>query len=91
MEKLVFVIVFVAGGGILSGKQDTVSVASFGLKPGTCENAVPYMQKALETSFLPEKTCREFARPVLLFPQGRYDFWPRHCVERDYFESGTTA
>jgi hypothetical protein len=83
LERDEAVLIRPSGAYPVFGKQDTVSVASFGLKPGTRENAVPYVQKALEA-------CREFARPVLLFPQGRYDFWPQHCVERDYFESNTT-
>jgi hypothetical protein len=61
----------------------TVSVADFGLKPDTRENAVPYVQKALEH-------CKTNGVTTLIFPRGRYDFWPHRCVERDYFESNTT-
>ena len=60
----------------------TISVADFGLEPDTRENAVPYVQKAIET-------CRKANSPILVFPAGRYDFWPQHCVEREYFESNT--
>ena len=63
--------------------KDTISIATFGLKPDTRENAVPYVQKALEV-------CRKEKNPILVFPTGRYDFWPQHCVERDYYESNTT-
>jgi hypothetical protein len=62
--------------------QDTISIADFGLKPDTRENAVPYLQKIL-------KVCKDKTNPVLVFPQGRYDFWPQHCIEREYFESNT--
>ncbi|MDR1456241.1 MAG: right-handed parallel beta-helix repeat-containing protein [Tannerella sp.] len=60
-----------------------VSVADFGLKPGTRENAVPYVKKALEA-------CRASRNALIVFPRGRYDFWPQHCTERAYFESNTT-
>ncbi|MDR0757572.1 MAG: alpha-1,3-galactosidase B, partial [Tannerella sp.] len=63
--------------------QVTVSVADFGLKPDTRENAVPYIQKALAH-------CKANGVSTLTFPYGRYDFWPHHCIERDYFESNTS-
>ena len=62
--------------------KDTIFVSDFGLKPNTRENAVPLVQKALEA-------CRKTDNPMLVFPAGRYDFWPQHCIERDYFESNT--
>ncbi|KAA6328180.1 alpha-1 3-galactosidase B [termite gut metagenome] len=64
-------------------KAQKVSVADFGLKPDTRENAVPYVQKALNA-------CKGKETPTLVFPKGRYDFWPQHCIEREYFESNTT-
>ena len=62
--------------------QDTVNVSEFGLKPGTRENAVLLARKALET-------CRTKSNPVLLFPRGRYDFWPQYAAEKIYYESNT--
>jgi hypothetical protein len=67
----------------MSLKAQTVSMADFGLKPGTRENAVPYVKKALEA-------CKGKAQATLVFPKGRYDFWPQHCIEREYFESNTS-
>ncbi len=63
---------------------DTVNVGRFGLMPDSRINAVPFMQKALEA-------CRGKANPVIYFPKGRYDFWPNHCIEKDYYESNTTV
>jgi hypothetical protein len=60
-----------------------VAVTEFGLMPDTRENAVPYVQKALEY-------CRANGVSTLIFPKGRYDFWPHHCIEREYFESNTS-
>jgi hypothetical protein len=63
-------------------RAQTVSVADFGLKPDTRENAVPYVQKALEY-------CKANNIAELTFPRGRYDFWPHNCIEREYFELAT--
>ncbi|GHV29463.1 alpha-1,3-galactosidase B [Bacteroidia bacterium] len=62
--------------------RDSISVADFGLKPDTRENAVVYVQKALEA-------CKGKTNPVLVFPKGRYDFWPQHCIEREQFEANS--
>jgi hypothetical protein len=62
--------------------QDTISVSDFGLKPDTRENAVKIVQKALEL-------CRTKSKPVLVFPSGRYDFWPQYATEKLYYESNT--
>lgn len=78
-------------GQLLAAPQETapheqaqvISVADFGVRPNTRENAVPAVRKALEA-------CRLREAPVLVFPKGRYDFWPHHCTERVYYESNTT-
>ena len=62
--------------------SDTVRVADFGLKPDTRENAVPFIRKALEE-------CNRKDKPVLVFPKGRYDFWPQYAAEKLYYESNT--
>jgi hypothetical protein len=61
---------------------DTVRLEDFGLRPGTRENAVLYVRQALEE-------CRKKSNPVLLFPGGRYDFWPQYAAEKMYYESNT--
>ena len=60
-----------------------VRVTDHGAEPDSRRNAVAAVARALEA-------CRRLERPVLVFPKGRYDFWPQHAVERDYFESNTT-
>jgi hypothetical protein len=62
--------------------QDTINVSNFGLKPDTRENAVNIVQQALDV-------CRTKANPVLVFPSGRYDFWPQWAIEKLYYESNT--
>jgi hypothetical protein len=63
--------------------SDTIRVSSLGLLPDSRVNATQYIIKALEK-------CRALKKPVLVFDKGRYDFWPQHSIERDYFESNTT-
>jgi len=58
-------------------------IGDYGLTPDTRENATPYVRKALEA-------CKGEKDVVIVFPKGRYDFWPQHCVERCYYESNTT-
>ncbi|MDE3249256.1 MAG: right-handed parallel beta-helix repeat-containing protein [Bacteroidota bacterium] len=62
--------------------QDTIRVTSFGYEPGSRVNAVPYVQQAIEAA-------RKKPGTVLLFPKGRYDFWPQYCTEKKYYESNT--
>ncbi len=64
--------------------NDTVFVKQFGLLPDTRENAVKAVQQALEF-------CKTKQHPVLIFPKGRYDFWPQYAIEKDYYESNTSA
>ena len=71
-----------AGVTSYEAPQDSVFITAFGLKPDSRNNAVPAVLKALEA-------CRSKKNPVLVFPKGRYDFWPHHCIEREYFESNT--
>lgn len=63
--------------------KDTLYISSFGLKPDSRVNAVPAVQAAL-------KACKEKGSAVLVFPKGRYDFWPQHAAQRTYYESNTT-
>jgi len=68
---------------ITEASKTAINVTDFGASPNSRENAVPTVQKALQA-------CRNLKNPILVFPQGRYDFWPQHCVEKDYYESNTT-
>lgn len=62
--------------------KDTVRITDYGYIPGSRVNAVPYVTRALQD-------CKGKADPVLVFPKGRYDFWPQHAVEKRYYESNT--
>jgi hypothetical protein len=77
---LIFVLPLLA----IAADNDTVFVKQVGLLPGTRENAVKKVQQALAL-------CKTKKHPVLFFEKGRYDFWPQYTVEKEYYESNTTA
>jgi hypothetical protein len=107
-SKMNFVLkkICLAGFAIIAGVFGTmfaraenvvVSVADFGLKPGTRENAVGAVKRALdvcrqkETNAATAGTVAGAPDTVtLVFPKGRYDFFPDGCERRDYYESNTT-
>lgn len=65
-----------------SSPGDTVRVTDFGLSPDTRTDAVPFVKLALDE-------CRKKTNPVLVFPKGRYDFWPQNAAQMVYYESNT--
>ncbi len=64
-------------------QADTVKISDFGAVPNSYVNIVPAVKAALEV-------CKQKKNPVLVFPKGRYDFWPQYAVEKAYYESNTT-
>jgi len=60
-----------------------LKVSDFGLKPGSKENAIPAIIKALEE-------CKKHPNSTLKFEKGRYDFNIDPAHTREYFESNTT-
>lgn len=62
--------------------QDTINIISLGYIPNSHSNAVPFVKKALEA-------CRSKINAVLIFPKGRYDFWPEYCDKKLYYESNS--
>ncbi len=61
-----------------------INVTNYGAKPGSYENAVPALKKAIET-------CKKNDQTTLIFPKGRYDFWPEDAERRNYFISNTSS
>jgi len=78
----ILILVFTLCASNLISGQDTVRVSDFGLNPDIRENAVKIVQQALEV-------CKTKNYPVLVFPKGRYDFWPQYAIEKLYYESNT--
>ena len=63
--------------------NDTIYITSFGVQPDSRLNIVAKVQAALQA-------CKKKTNPVLIFPKGRYDFWPQYAIERTYHESNST-
>ena len=51
-----------------------INVKDYGAKPGSLENVVPALKLAIHA-------CKNQSESVLVFPQGRYDFWPDQCFK----------
>ncbi|MDR1758412.1 MAG: right-handed parallel beta-helix repeat-containing protein [Bacteroidales bacterium] len=83
-KKLFFwFLLFVWVGGSIYGQPTMyIDISNLGLTPNTRENAIPYVQKAIEI-------CKQHSHAVLVFPKGRYDFWSPTCQEKFYYESNT--
>ncbi len=62
----------------------SVSVAEFNIRPDTYENVTPSIQKAIE--FVQNNN-----KSTLIFPKGRYDFWPDGAIRAKYFVSNTST
>lgn len=60
-----------------------VSVADFGVKANSFENASPAIQKAIEF-------CKSKENIVLQLPGGRIDIWPDGAVKRELYVSNCT-
>jgi len=62
---------------------DTIRVSDFGALVNSRQNVTGALKKAMEVA-------RTKETPLLLFEEGRYDFWPQYSTERVYYESNTT-
>jgi hypothetical protein len=60
-----------------------ISVTDFGVKPDSKDDAVRGVRAAIDA-------CRKETAATLVFPKGRYDFWPEHSEKIEYYESNTT-
>lgn len=63
---------------------DTVRLAEFGAKAGSYEDALPAFNRAIAA-------CKQRKAKVLLLEPGRYDIWPEHAAQREYFISNTSS
>jgi hypothetical protein len=82
-RKFYVVILVLIGFGRVA-KSQSVSVADFGSKPDTYENQTQFVQKAIDA-------CRDQHARTLVFPKGRYDFWPEGAIRAEYFISNTST
>lgn len=67
-----------------SVQSQTISVADFGIKPDSYENVTPKVQQVIDNAIASHAT-------KLVFPKGRYDFWPDGAIRVKYFVSNTST
>ncbi|MDR1342283.1 MAG: right-handed parallel beta-helix repeat-containing protein [Prevotellaceae bacterium] len=68
----------------LACKAQAVSVADFGVYANSFEDAAEGVSRAIAT-------CREQQSATLVFPRGRYDFYPANAEKREYYISNTSS
>ena len=68
---------------VIANDYDTIRVSDFGVEVNSRKNITRAVNQALQKA-------RECKNPLVLFGEGRYDFWPQHAVEKEYFESNTS-
>jgi hypothetical protein len=65
-------------------QSQSISVADFGVKPDTYENVTPKVQEVIDRAIRTNQSR-------LVFPKGRYDFWPDGAIRAKYFVSNTST
>jgi len=72
LSRLFFLVVTLFVTGLKA--QVRISIADFGLRPNTGQDARPFIVKALNV-------CKQTPQATLYFPQGRYDFFPEGGID----------
>ncbi len=62
----------------------TISVSDFGVQLNSFLDATEGVKKAIES-------CKNHSGATLVFPKGRYDFYPENAEKREYFISNTSS
>ncbi len=88
-RKTLFMIIYAAITAALccvaaaaSVKPAIIKVTDYGVAPESKQNAVPAVNAALKAAGTKKSA-------VIVFPKGRYDFWPVKENEREYYLSNT--
>jgi len=88
LKRILAIVIFFA---VLSMFQNVVgqsakviNAGDYGAKPGSFEDAEPALKMAIES-------CKKEGPITLVFPEGRYDFYPEHAEKREYFISNTSS
>ena len=62
----------------------TVNVKDFGVEPNTFFDVTKEVKAAIAK-------CKETPGAILVFPEGRYDFWDHNAEKREWFITNTTT
>lgn len=83
--KTFFLVVFMVCVTISASLgQQIISVSNYGIKPNTFDDATSTVKAAINA-------CENGSSTILVFPKGRYDFWPDHAEVRNYYVSNTSS
>ena len=82
MKQFFFLIAFLFP--ITFTSAQTVSVADYGVTPNSFQDATEGVKQAIAA-------CKSQGAKQLIFPEGRYDFWPDKAEAREYFISNTST
>ena len=65
-------------------QAQTVDVTSYGVQPNSFLDATEGVKRAIAA-------CKNQPESQLIFPKGRYDFYPENAEKREYFISNTSS
>ena len=82
MKQILIIALLLAS--ILTNAQTVVNVSDFGAGPNPFTDATASVKSAIAA-------CKSTPGAQLVFPTGRYDFWPEHTEKREYFISNTST
>lgn len=64
--------------------QTDANITDFGAEPNSFRDATESVKQAINA-------CKDKPGSRLVFPEGRYDFWPDEAEQREYFISNTST
>lgn len=65
-------------------RAQTINVTHYGVQPNSFADATKGVQEVIEA-------CRNHDQSTIIFPEGRYDFWPDNAVETHYYITNTSS
>lgn len=87
MKKQIFrmaFILFLAFAQRQTIQGQTIRITDYGVQPNSFRDATKGVKKAIAA-------CKSQGAGQLVFPEGRYDFWPEKAEKREYFISNTSS
>ncbi|MEO5997076.1 MAG: hypothetical protein ABIN89_10060 [Chitinophagaceae bacterium] len=83
LHKTLLCLLFL-GCTVLCRAAPIINVSDFGAAPNSFTDATTFVKNAIAK-------CKPDDQTTLLFPKGRYDFWPSEAEERNYYISNTST
>lgn len=80
MRLIVFILLFYPA----LIQAEIIHVGDYGVEPNRFDDVTEGVQKAIND-------CAKYEQCTLVFPEGRYDFWPENAVATHYYISNTSS